>query len=89
MKVQGVTAGRNSMGAVFQSGTTKLINATAATMSVQVMAKGAVAQTVRNIPGAVTTGIGFSSYISNLTNSLTGSQPAQYPTGQMTIRAAG
>ena len=63
IKISGITAGRNSMSAVFSAGLTKLGNKTASTISAKVIGKGLVSGFSASI--GVASGIGFRNFITN------------------------
>ena len=63
IKVFGITSGRNSMGAVFKSGLTKLGNKTASKMMPKVMGKGVVSGVVGDF--SVSSSMGLKSYIND------------------------
>ena len=62
-KIKGINKGRNSMGAIFKSGLTKINRGSAAKMSLSVIGKGFIKQTYEATNGTI--GIGFKQYLEN------------------------
>ncbi len=61
IKISGITAGRNSMGAVFKSGLTKLKNQTASRMSTKVFCKGIASNFISDL--GLASGMGAKSFL--------------------------
>ena len=79
VKVSTITSGRNSMSAVFASGLTKIKNGTAGRMSLKVIRKGIISETVSSLWDSGVSGV--KNYITNQYENAT--QSTQMPEGPL------